>query len=167
MEKTYYYRVGEQQIGPVSLDQMRGNVSPNTYVWADGMANWQTISQLPDLMMQLGLSAAQPSYQQPSYQQYNAGNTSSPNGAMPTQPNNHLVLAIITIFICQLFGIIALVMALQSDSCYKNGDYQGAVKKANTAKTLSLVGIIGTAVCVILYIFVFIAAAGAGALQTY
>ncbi|MBO4373390.1 MAG: DUF4339 domain-containing protein, partial [Bacteroidales bacterium] len=63
MEKNYYYRVGEQQIGPVSLDQMRGNVSPNTYVWADGMANWQTISQLPDLMMQLGLSAAQPSYQ--------------------------------------------------------------------------------------------------------
>ena len=41
MEKTYYYRVGEQQVGPVSLDQMRGAVNLDTYVWSEGMANWQ------------------------------------------------------------------------------------------------------------------------------
>ncbi|MBO7597695.1 MAG: CD225/dispanin family protein [Bacteroidales bacterium] len=172
MEKMYYYRNGDQQIGPVSLDQMRGAVTPDTYVWAEGMANWQTVSQVPELMSQLGLAvqsqpqpqpqmqSSTPSYQQPQY------NTNE-GGSMPPKPDNHMVLSIITIFICQPLGIIALVMSLQSDSAYKSGNYDGAVKKAQTAKTLSLVGIIGSVVFIVLYILMFVVAAGAGALQSY
>lgn len=169
MNKMYYYRNGDHQVGPVSLDQMRGVVTPGTYVWAEGMANWQTVSQLPELMYQLGFSVpSQPQpqpqmqssaspYQQPQY------NTNM-GGSMPPKPDNHMVLSIITIFLCQVLGIIALVMSLQSDTAYKSGDYDGAVKKAKTAKTLSLVGIIGSVVSTFL---MFVVAAGAGALQSY
>ncbi len=164
MNKMYYYRNGDHQVGPVSLDQMRGVVTPGTYVWAEGMANWQTVSQLPELMYQLGFSVpSQPQmqssaspYQQPQY------NTNM-GGSMPPKPDNHMVLSIITIFLCQVLGIIALVMSLQSDTAYKSGDYDGAVKKAKTAKTLSLVGIIGSVVFIVLYILFVVAAAGAGA----
>lgn len=168
MNKMYYYRNGDHQVGPVSLDQMRGVVAPGTYVWAEGMANWQTVSQLPELMYQLGFSVqSQPQpqpqmqssaspYQQPQY------NTNM-GGSMPPKPDNHMVLSIITIFLCQVLGIIALVMSLQSDSAYKSGSYDEAVKKAKTAKTLSLVGIIGSVVFIVLYILFVVAAAGAGA----
>lgn len=172
MEKTYYYRVGEQQVGPVSLDQMRGAVNLDTYVWSEGMANWQTVSQLPDLMAQLGLSTyqqaaaptqpAQPS--QPSYQtSYNAENIS----AKPPKPNNHLVMAIISIFICQPLGIIATIMAIMSDSAYNRGDYEEAEKKAKTAKTLSMVGLIIGLLFWVLYIGLAVVGALSGAYSSY
>lgn len=158
MEKTYFYRVGEQQMGPVSIDQMRGSVNLDTYVWAEGMSTWQQISQLPDLQTALGLA---PSYQapvqpaQPSYQ--NAYQTNTANtGAKPPKPDNHLVMAVITIFICQILGIIALIMAFMSDSAYKSGDYVEAEKKAKTAKTLSLVGLIGGGVVILIYVLLLV-----------
>ena len=170
MGKTYYYRQGEQQIGPVTLDQMRGAVTPDTYVWAEGMSSWQQISQLPDLQTQLGLTAyqQQPYYQapQPSYQN-SYSNSYSEGGSKPPKPNNHLVLAIITALVCQVLGIIAVVMAVMSDSAYNRGDYLEAEKKAKLAKTLSLVGIIGMGVFLLIYIIMIVVAAGAGALQTY
>lgn len=43
---TWYYAVGQQQLGPVTDDQLQalakdGVVSGDTLVWRDGMANWQ------------------------------------------------------------------------------------------------------------------------------
>ena len=169
MEKNYYYRVGEQQIGPVSLDQMRGNVTLDTYVWAEGMATWQQINQLPELQAQLGLV---PAYQQPmpaaqpSYQNAYSDN-STQSAVKPPKPDNHLVMAIIAIFTCQILGIIATIMAVMSDSAYNRGDYEEAEKKAKTAKTLALVGLIGGGIIIVAYIIMMVAAAGAGALQTY
>ena len=180
MEKTYFYRNGDAQVGPVTVSQMRGSVTPETYVWAEGMPTWQTISQMPELMSQLGLVSVS-SYQQPQqqYSSYNSGssyNSSSSygsssstlsSGSMPPQPDNHLVLSIISIFLCQILGIIALVMSLQSDSCYKKGDYDGSVQKAKTAKTLALIGIISMGAFWVIYILFVAFAAGAGALQSY
>ncbi len=170
MEKMYYYRNGDQQIGPVSLDQMRGAVTPDTYVWAEGMANWQTVSQVPELMSQLGLAAAyqQPTMQepQPSYQTSYQSNDGY-NGVKPPKPNNNLIISIICTLICQPLGIIAIVMAVMSDSAYNRGDYQEAEKKAKLAKTLSLIGLICMGVFFLIYIIMIVVAAGSGALQTY
>ena len=170
MEKKFYYRLGEQQIGPVSLDEMRGNVSLDTYVWAEGMSTWQQISQLPDIQSQLGLA---PAYQQqsvstaqPSYQN-SYGNNYNQSTVKPPKPDNHLVMAIIAIFTCQILGIIATIMAVMSDSAYNRGDYEEAEKKAKTAKTLALVGLIGGGIIILAYIIMMVVAASAGALQTY
>ena len=170
MEKNYYYRNGDTQVGPVTVDQLRGAVTPDTYVWAEGMSTWQTVSQRPELMSQLGLAPAQPQpqYSQPSYQQpqqsaYDQGNSQS----KPPKPDNHLVMAIISIFICQVLGIVATIMAIMSDSAYNRGDYAEAEKKAKTAKTFALVGLIGGGIIIVAYIIMMVVAAGAGALQTY
>lgn len=170
MEKMYYYRNGDQQYGPVSLDQMRGAVTPDTYVWTEGMANWQQISQLPDLQTQLGLAAAyqQPTMQepQPSYQTSYQSNDGS-NGVKPPKPNNYLIISIICALICQPLGIAAIVMAVMCDSAYNRGDYIEAEKKAKLAKTLSLIGLIGMGLFFVIYIIMIVVAAGSGALQTY
>lgn len=154
MEKTYYYRVGDQQIGPVSLDQMRGAVSLDTYVWAEGMPNWVQISQLPEVMQQLGLGTsqyepqAQPEtqYAQPSYQQpqpsTNAGINNATNGTQQPKPNTYLVLSIVSVVLSCLIGIVALVFSILADSDYKKGAYQDAVSKAKVAKIVAIVGIV-------------------------
>ncbi|MBO4371888.1 MAG: CD225/dispanin family protein [Bacteroidales bacterium] len=183
MEKTYYYRVGEQQIGPVSLDQMRGAVSLDTYVWCEGMASWTQINQLPDVMFQLGLSAdqpqpqpeaqaqPQPQYAQPSYQQPQPNTNSEiknePSGTKPAKPNNYLVLSIISILVSCIIGIVALVFSILSDSDYKKGDYKGAEEKAKIAKIVAIVGLVLGGlywICNILYVLLVV---GAGVLQSY
>lgn len=82
----------------------------------------------------------------------NQGYVNLNNNNMPPKPDNNLIISIISAVLCQVFGIVALVMALQSDTCYKNGDYEGAVKKAKSAKNFALVGIVLTAVFVVFWI---------------
>lgn len=174
MEKMYYYRNGDQQYGPVSIDQMRGVVTPDTYVWAEGMANWQTVSQVPELMSQLGLAVAyqQPTMQepQPSYQtsyQTSYQSNDGSNGVKPPKPNNHLVLSIISILLSCMVGIVALIFSLLSDSDYKKGDYKGAEEKAKVAKIVAIVGIVLGGLYWAFNILTVVLAIGAGAVQTY
>lgn len=48
----WYHLQGEEQRGPVGLDVMRrlvidGRIDPDTYVWADGMADWAPARRVP------------------------------------------------------------------------------------------------------------------------
>lgn len=50
----YYLDQNHEQIGPVSLIALRelwnrGQLDLNSYVWADGMEQWQKVDLLPDL----------------------------------------------------------------------------------------------------------------------
>lgn len=78
------------------------------------------------------------------------------NYSMPPKPDNNLTISIISAVLCQVFGIIALLMSMQSDTCYRNGDYEGAVQKAKSARTFALIGIISTAAFLVLWILSFI-----------
>ncbi len=50
--------------------------------------------------------------------------------------NNYLTESIlVTIFCCQIFGIIAIVHAAQVNTCLARGDYHAAVVASNAAKT--------------------------------
>jgi len=56
-------------------------------------------------------------------------------GARPTVPN-HLVEAIlVTLLCCVPFGVVAIVYAAQVNGKLAAGDYEGAVKASNNAKT--------------------------------
>ncbi|MBR6177191.1 MAG: CD225/dispanin family protein [Bacteroidales bacterium] len=124
MGKMYYYRSGNTQIGPVSIEQMRNAITPSTYVWASGMPYWKQASEVPELMLLFNVA------------------DNSHVTIMPPKPNNHLVLSIIAILACQPLGIVAVIMSILSDSSYKRGDYNDAVSKAKLAKILSLIGLI-------------------------
>jgi hypothetical protein len=50
----WYHLQGEDQHGPITLDEIRrlvvdGQVAPDTFVWADGMPDWLPARQVPAL----------------------------------------------------------------------------------------------------------------------
>lgn len=91
----------------------------------------------------------------------------------PPKPNNSLILAIVgavlgtcTSCIGIVTGIIAVVYALQVDSKYAIGDYDGAESAAKTAKTLAIVTLVIDAIAIIAGIIYFVIV-GAAALTQY
>lgn len=55
-EPARWYRLeGREQHGPVGVEEMRrlvldGTVTPETYVWADGMPDWLPAREVPALV---------------------------------------------------------------------------------------------------------------------
>jgi len=48
--KEYFYLVNDQQLGPVKKDDLKKkNIKKDTYVWAEGMADWKPAGELPEL----------------------------------------------------------------------------------------------------------------------
>ncbi len=50
----YYVAKGGQQMGPFTYEQLQqlvsaGQLTPQTYVWKQGLANWLPASQVPEL----------------------------------------------------------------------------------------------------------------------
>lgn len=48
----WYHLQGEEQHGPIALAEIRelvldGTVTPDTYVWADGMPDWLLAREVP------------------------------------------------------------------------------------------------------------------------
>lgn len=79
------------------------------------------------------------------------------------KPNNYMALSIVStiLSVCSVWclglilGIIAIVMSSQSTSKFNNGDYNGAVKSAKTAKILSIIALVLTVAGIIAYYFFF------------
>ncbi|WP_297089066.1 CD225/dispanin family protein [uncultured Draconibacterium sp.] len=66
-------------------------------------------------------------------------------------PPNYLVFAIlVTIFCCQILGIVSIVFAAQVNSKFNAGDYQGALNASKNAKLWAWIGLAsGLAVAII------------------
>ncbi len=45
----YYILNGSEQQGPYTIDQLRGRVTPQTYVWREGLPDWIQAINLPEL----------------------------------------------------------------------------------------------------------------------
>jgi uncharacterized membrane protein len=63
-------------------------------------------------------------------------------GGYQTPPPNHLVWAIITLFCCQILGIVSIIFAAQVNGKFQQGDYAGAVDASNKARTFAMIGTI-------------------------
>ena len=75
----YYLSLNGQQLGPFEVNQLPANgLTPDAYVWTEGMANWMHASEVPELASLFAApaptpapaAAPQPQYQapQPQYQ---------------------------------------------------------------------------------------------------
>lgn len=73
----------------------------------------------------------------------------TPQGAPPP---NYLVWAIITVLLCTIPGIVAIVFSTQVNSKWAMGDAAGAYDASKKAKTWALVGTILGAVAIVAYI---------------
>lgn len=124
-----------QKVGPLEINQLSANgLTPTTPVWYDGLADWMPASQAPATQGLFVYTQAQPQ---------NTATTAGAEGTgQPTIPcpPNYMVWAILTLLCCCLpFGIVAVVYASQVNSKWACGDYAGAQKASNNAKTWSLV----------------------------
>ena len=66
-QQQWFYRQNDQQFGPVGRDEIinqihMGLLTPDSYVWTQGMENWQTVGQTPELaaFSPIGIAPAKP-----------------------------------------------------------------------------------------------------------
>ena len=118
------------RMGPYSLEDARhffaqGLLVETDLAWREGMASWLP---LPEVLGG-GRRVAPPPPPRPMP---GSGSGFGPSG----KPKTYMREAIVaTLFCCLPFGIPAIVFASQVDTKFNTGDYQGAQKASDNAKT--------------------------------
>lgn len=158
MEKYYYLSSDNKQQGPVPADQFRAlGLTPSTYVWKEGMANWTRISEVPGLTD--WLNAREPAGQACAFTAAQTQSSPQFQTSMRPKPDSYLVLSILSTVLCCLpTGIYAIICSTRVDTFWASGHYDEAVKNSKRALIWSLVGVGLTAVGTILYIILFMLA---------
>ena len=117
----YYILNGSEQQGPYTIDQLRGRVAPQTYVWREGLADWIQASNLPELS---GLLVPEGAVPPPTHGQ-----------TITTKPKDYLVESIlVTLFCCMVFGILGIVYSVQANSAFSSGNIVAANEFSTKAK---------------------------------
>jgi len=136
----WYVIINDVQNGPYTLLQMQSmQLSPDTPVWKNGMANWTTVSMVPELAG--SLPRQQPSFRQPGYQQQSMYDNS-------VKKSQNMTIAIIAtvLGLCSclgmVFGIIAITKVNSANTKYAHGDYEGGLKDDQNAKTMAIIGLV-------------------------
>ena len=112
----YYILNGSEQQGPYTIDQLRGRVTPQTYVWREGLADWVQAINLPELSAILLPEGSV-----------------SPSGVV--KPKDYLVESIlVTLFCCMVFGILGIVYSVQANSAFSSGNITAANEFSAKAK---------------------------------
>lgn len=112
----YYILNGSEQQGPYTIDQLRGRVTPQTYVWREGLADWVQAINLPELSAVLLPEGSV-----------------SPSGVV--KPKDYLVESIlVTLFCCMVFGILGIVYSVQANSAFSSGNISAANEFSAKAK---------------------------------
>lgn len=129
-----------------------------------------------------GVQGQNPQSDQSQYQgQPNYGQQANYGGLPPQdKPNNYMVMNIIATvvgFLCGgcciqgIVGIVGIVFSSQVDSKYNQGDLNGAMSSAQTAKIIGIVSLVLSGLAIIgmiIYIIFIVAAAGTGSfLESY
>lgn len=117
----YYILIGTEQQGPLSTEDLRGRVTPQTYVWREGLPDWIRAGDLPELSGLLVPEGAVP----PPTQGQTVG----------TKPKDYLVESIlVTLFCCMVFGILGIVYSVQANSAFSSGNITAANEFSAKAK---------------------------------
>lgn len=136
----------------MSPDRFRTlGLTPSTYVWKEGMANWTRLSEVPGLLDWLKepvqpVSDVTPAAAQPSQayrpQQY----------AAQPKPESYLVLAILSTVLCCLpTGIYAIICATRVDTYWNAGNYAEAASNSRRALRWSIIGAAASVLIGVLY----------------
>lgn len=139
----YIHRDGQQQ-GPFTLEQLQGmDLTPDTPVWYEGLADWQPAFRAPATApLFQPQQPPQPQYQPPQ-QQYAYNQQPQPLSPAMQRPQNYLVLAILSLICCCMpLGIVAVVYAAQVNSKWDGGDYYGAQRASQRAQLWVILAIV-------------------------
>jgi len=153
MDLYFYLDQNGQQQGPVAANELPNyGINRNTYVWKQGMSNWQmagSISELSGIFPPNATPIEPPSFQSQFAQQ-------------PHRPDNLMVWSILVTFLCFLpTGIVAIIYSNKVDSLWALKDYEGSQQAAKNAKAWCLVSL-GLAIAGWLIAFITLGALFAG-----
>ena len=121
----YYYAQGKHHLGPFTLKELRQkDLKPDTYIWWPTSPDWKKAQDVPELQdLFWNQPPPTPKKRPISTSQQRSG--SNPGNGYP--PKSWLIESIlVTLFCCQVFGIVAIVYAAQVESKFKQGDILGA-----------------------------------------
>ena len=156
MKHYFFIDQNEQQQGPFPGEELiQFGITPETYVWCEGMPDWQRAKYVPELNQLF--HAAPPVPPQPpvitpepvSPESSEAVYEPEPQvlvendsyKEIPPLPNNFLTWAILcTIFCCVPFGIVGIVYASKVNGLYALGKYDEANYSARKAKFWTSLG---------------------------
>lgn len=143
---TYYYLDAEKhQQGPVSEEELSSTVlTPELWVWTDGLDNWTHAGEVPALKCRLSGEPMPPPV--------------PPVPVAPEEPKSHLALSILATVLCFPFGIAALLASTKVQSLYNDGLYDEAAAKSRLARNLSIAGIVVGVIVNVAYVFLCIPA---------
>lgn len=130
---SYYIARNGAKEGPFTLEELRfQNITPETYIWYQGLDNWVLASQVPQVMdvLQGVTPAANPTpvYTAPQPQaQYQATTTYASQAPVSTTPPAvPLGKAIAAVVLFFPTGIPALIRAIKAKVAVGKGDYATA-----------------------------------------
>ena len=163
MKDYFYIDSNNEQKGPISpLNFSIYNVTPDTLVWCEGMADWTragSVDELHDVFVTQQTQATPPPYANNGggYNQQQAQSFQRPQQTMQPCPDSNLVWAILTTVLCCLpFGVVAIVYACKVNDRYAVGDVQGAIDASQKAKKWSIYSAVTSLVIGVIYLFVVV-----------
>lgn len=175
MSKFYYYIDNQgKQCGPVEKDRLAAlGVTGDTYVWAEGMADWKHASEVSDISYLLptppSAPATPPNTPAPGYgatQTYNSpvepaeSKPYQPHYAgdeVPPEPQSYLWLGILTTILCCLpLGIVSIVKAAKCKQRYARGMYEESYAYSRSAKLWGIWSAIIGFILIAAYVIFFI-----------
>ncbi len=158
--KKYYYAEGNISVGPFTIEELKTkNITRQTLVWYQGLDNWQPAGNVVELN-ELFTSAPPPPLAPPSAPsapppQY--GTAKQPANTLPPPKTWFVESILVTLFCCMPFGIPGIVFASKVESLYFAGDYEGARRASENAKTwVSISFFIGAGWVVLTMFYLFI-----------
>ncbi|MDE7402211.1 MAG: GYF domain-containing protein [Muribaculaceae bacterium] len=175
MTELYYIINDGRQEGPFVREELRYHgLKAESYVWKEGLPDWVQASTLPELTHLLYEDSAfgsyaqapQPPYNHPSAPQqptYAPGSGGDFNRGYVPAYTNWLPWAIACtvtgIFfggcLTLILGIIGIVQANKANNLYARGAYDQAAGANSTAKTVTIIGLIISAIVLISIIILF------------
>ncbi len=167
--KMYYYAVGQNQFGPVALEELPAKgIDLDTLIWHEGLEGWLPARNLPEVAALL--APVQPPMppvppkldptvaRSTAFPDQGRGPLDAPARVVP--PKSYLLESILaTLFCCLPFGIAGIVNAAKVESRWMAGDHDGAVRASRAARQWTMVSFWIVLVFFLLYFLAFLAAA--------
>ena len=154
---TQYYYIDERngrRRGPVSASELRNSgVTPSTQVWRHGMRDWQTAGNLRELSQLFQQYPDSPD----THRNRNDRQYSRREGYVPRKPNDMFLWSILSILLCSITGLIALVYAILANSFWEIHEYEGAERATERSKMWCWISLGIFLVFCVLGLFLFIA----------
>jgi len=154
----YYYMDGQTRKGPIELHQMVKEITLDSYIWCEGMENWQKASSVPAVVDAYNenknnqFDAQNNSVNQFSNNNYYAdgnnnytdGNTDYRNVQNNGQKmQNYFVLSLVCLLLCCVpLGIVSLINSRNCDKALMEGNTRLAEEYAQKAKKWAILGMI-------------------------